>query len=126
MFNKVNDVTKISYSLATKTLTNSVNNNTVFQQNLTVTMPSLVSGSTTVYVLLLPGTYSNPTPNAKFSATILISGLELISSVQSLGTNTFLPNTLYEYNVVLLRSGTRALQTSDSLQAIITPYKIEP
>lgn len=103
IFNSVNTLSKISYNVATKALTYSPNDITVFQQSLSVNMPTL-TGTTTFYVLALPGTYNNPAPYAQFTLKLILGGLELYSPNQSLGVTTLNANTRYEYNVYIVRN----------------------
>lgn len=119
MFNTVNDITKISYDLPTRQLAYSPNNNTVFQQSVAATLPGLVSGTTTVYVIVLPGAYAVPAPYVQFSLK-LIGLLELSSANISLQVTNFQPNTKYEYNVQISRLlGTKSGVFPDSLQVSV-------
>lgn len=121
LFNSVNTLSKISYNVSTRALTYSPNDATVFQQSLSANVPSLVSGSTTIYILALPGTYANPQPYVQFTMKIILSGLELYSTNQSLGVTTLAANTRYEYNVNVIRNILLKGENSSPFQIYITP-----
>lgn len=123
LFNTTASLSNLSYNLINQQLVIANNTSSTFQQSFTATLPTLVSGATTIYVLVLPGTYTNPAPYVKFSVK-LISLIELSTSSPSLNTTTFQPNTVYEYNVqVIPKLLSRANSPADSIEIFITPVK---
>lgn len=101
MFNTVNDVSKISYNLLTNAVVLSTNNNTVCTQALRKVPPSvsLTGTAISVYVLALPGTYTNPVPAVSLS----LSTLGLLSKSTGFlslpNTTTLVGGNVYVYQV---------------------------
>ena len=101
MFNRVNSTAQIGYNLTAQSLQTTANNNTIFTQTLTKTIPSgSVLGLTpvTVYALILPGEYTNPAPTIQVTISPLV-GSDKTSTAPALGTTTFLAGTKYVYDV---------------------------
>lgn len=121
LFNHQNTFSQINYNISTRTLSYQANNTSVFQQSLSANVPSLVSGSTTMYILALPGTYANPQPYVQFTMKIILSGLEVTSTSQSLSVTTLNANTRYEYNVSVIKNILLKGENSAPFQINITP-----
>lgn len=102
MFNRVNDYTQIAYNLASQTVTFSASNASVFQQSITAAMPTLASNAATLYVLVVPGTYTNPAPYVQFTVKALLGVLTFTTKATNLPAQTFAPGAMYEYNVQVL------------------------
>lgn len=121
LFNSVNALNKISYNLSSAAFSYSPNDVTVFQQSLAASLPSLISGATTVYILVLPGVYNNPQPSVQFTMKIILSGLEMYSLPQSLSITTLKANTRYEYNVTVIKNLITKGEDSHPFEVVISP-----
>lgn len=118
LVNKVNAVSQVYYNQSTRALQYPVNTSSTLSQTYTSNTISSVSiGNSTsmsIYVFILPGTYTYPSatgPTVSFKVSTLL-GLVSLSSTQNLGTATFLPGTKYVYQVTIgllpiLSSGTQ-------------------
>ncbi len=113
MFNTSNDINRVSYNLSSKSFNLSPNDNTTCSQFLRVT-PSSVNVQATavsVYVLILPGEYANPSPaiNLKLSTLGILpknTGFLVLP-----GSASFKAGAMYVYQVSVglnLLGGTKA------------------
>lgn len=124
MFNKINTINNISYNVSTQNMNITSNTSTTFQQSISFNIPTLISNSATVYVIVLPGTYTNPAPYVQFSMKLILTGLEVLSTNAPLTRTSFQPNTLYEYNVQVIKGLTRSNTPKNSIQIVLDEEKV--
>ena len=113
MFNTTNDINRVSYNLSSKSFNLSPNNSTTCSQVLRVAPPSVNIQTTavSVYVLILPGEYENPSPaiNLKLSTLGILpknTGFLVLP-----GSASFKAGSMYVYQVSVglnLLGGTKA------------------
>lgn len=129
MFNTVNNVSSVRFNLSTNSIQLVTNNNTTCSQILrsTPNAGNLLATTTSIYVLILPGAYSNPAPAIK----ITVSNLGILSSTKYLtlpNASSFAAGRMYSYQVTVglpLRSTVADVKYTgeqEILQALIESY----
>lgn len=132
MFNKINTPASINYSFSTNSIQIPANNSTTcsqFFRAAPATAINLLNTSTSIYVLVLPGSYTNPTPAIQLilhTLGILPKNTGLLSLPNS---SSFVAGKMYTYQVsigVSLRSSQLQIDKEDNPQTLTAEIKYCP
>lgn len=101
MFNTVNTVSKVNYNLSSLVVSLSPNDNTTCAQFLRTTPVSvnLATTAVSVYVLILPGTYTKPAPALKMNLSTLGLLPKNTGYLTLPGGSSFTAGNMYVYQV---------------------------